>query len=217
MASTSIGMDHNFRNRLCYTLWTPFYDVFCRVLAHKRRRSHELLGLQRGDRVLIVGAGTGLDLKLIPPGVEITAIDITPAMIQRLKRRADHLGLEVDARIMDGHALEFPDASFDVVILHLILAVIPDPVRCAREAARVLKSGGRAIVMDKFVRDDRKVSRVLRGINAALRLLGTELTRQLGPLLVGTGLRKVHEEPAGMGGYFKIVLLEKTQGAVPSF
>ena len=70
---------------------------------------------------------------------------------------------------MDGHSLAVPRAAFDAVVLHLILAVIPDPVRCLREAARALRPGGRVVVFDKFVRGERTplVLRVLEPARAA--------------------------------------------------
>jgi ubiquinone/menaquinone biosynthesis C-methylase UbiE len=90
---------------------------------------------------------------------------------------------------MDGHALKFPDASFDAVILHLIVAVIPDPVKCLREAARVLRPGGRAVIFDKFVPDDQRPPLALRLPNPLTSLFGTEITRKLGPLLAESGLQ----------------------------
>jgi len=195
--------------RFCYTLWSPFYDLLVRGFAGWRRRSISLVGLQPGERVLIVGAGTGLDLNFIAPGPKITAIDLTAAMLRKLRKRACQQGLDVDARVMDAQAMPFDDASFDVVILHMILAVIPDPVRCAREVARVLRPGGRAVILDKFVADNRRVPLILRLVNPLLRFLGTNATRRLGPILEGTGLRILHQEPAGLRGFFKIVLLGK--------
>jgi ubiquinone/menaquinone biosynthesis C-methylase UbiE len=168
-----------------------------------------LADLQAGERVLIVGAGTGSDLQFIDPGPQITAIDVTKAMLRRLRRRARRRGLTVDVQVMDGQAMDFADGSFDVVILHLILAVIPDPARCARESARVLRPGGRIVIMDKFVADDRRPPLVLRLFNPVLKALGTNINRKLGPILEGTGLRNVRQEPASLGGFFKIVLLRK--------
>ena len=80
---------------------------------------------------------------------------------------------------MDGQALELPDASFDAVALHLILAVIPDPVRCLAEAARVLRPGGRLAVFDKFVGDDATPSLPRRLLNLPARWLATDLNRPL--------------------------------------
>ena len=195
--------------RFCYSLWSPFYDILVRGFVGWRRRSLELVDLQAGERVLIVGAGTGSDLQFIDPGPKITAIDVTKAMLRKLRRRARRRGLTVDAQVMDGQAMDFADGSFDVVILHLILAVIPDPVRCARESARVLRPGGRIVILDKFVADDRRPPLVLRLVNPVLKALGTNINRKLGPILEGTALRIVRQEPAGLGGFFKIVLLRK--------
>jgi ubiquinone/menaquinone biosynthesis C-methylase UbiE len=115
----------NAWKRFSYTLWAPIYDrLITPLFTQRRRRSIQLLDPKPGERLLLVGAGTGLDLDFLPPGPQIVATDLTPAMISRLQRRADRLGLSVDAQVMDGQALEFPDASFDAVILHLIVAVI---------------------------------------------------------------------------------------------
>jgi ubiquinone/menaquinone biosynthesis C-methylase UbiE len=204
-----VFFDTNLWNRIRYTLSAPIYDRVAGWLKTRRRRSLELLDLQPGERVLLVGAGTGLDLGLIRPGPLLTAIDLTPAMIKRLRRRARRRGLQVDARVMDAHALEFPDGSFDVVILHFIVAVVPDPVRCMREAARVLRPGGRAAILDKFVPDGAKTPLLVRLVSPLAHVLATEITRQLGPILEGSGLRIVREEPLGMHGMLKVVVVTK--------
>jgi phosphatidylethanolamine/phosphatidyl-N-methylethanolamine N-methyltransferase len=201
-------LDTNRWNRLRYTLWAPLYDRAVRF-GRQRRRSVGLLELRPGERVLIVGAGTGADLPFIPEGVDVVAGDITPAMVARIRRRAARLGREVRAEVMDGQALPFPDAVFDAVVMHLIVAVIPDPAACLREAARVLKPGGRAVVFDKFVPDAGRASLVRRAANVVARVVATHLTRRLGPLLEGTGLVVEHREPAALGGAFEIALLRR--------
>lgn len=129
-----MGINTNRWNRLRYTLYAPLYGRVA-TFRRPRRRSIGLLELQPGERVLVDGAGTGADLDFIPTGVEVVATDLTPAMVERIGSRAEQLGLQVDARVMDAHALEFRDASFDAVILHLIVAVVPDPVLVLRETA----------------------------------------------------------------------------------
>lgn len=201
----------NAWKRITYTLWAPVYNLLVKPLfGQKRRRSIALLNLKPGQRVLLVGAGTGLDLDFLSPDAHIVATDLTPAMIRRLQRRAAQLGLNVDARVMDGQALDFPDASFDAVILHLIVAVIPDPARCLREAARVLRPGGRAVIFDKFVPDDQPPPLTLRLLNPLTRLFGTEITRKLGPLLTQANLHLTHQEPAG--GLLRIAVVCRAQG-----
>ncbi|MFA5190525.1 MAG: methyltransferase domain-containing protein [Verrucomicrobiia bacterium] len=199
----------NFWNRVRYSSWAPFYDLIAHHTRSMRCRSLAQLNLEPGERVLIVGAGTGLDLDLIATGPIVTATDLTPAMLERLRRRAARLGLAVDARVMDGQALEFADESFDAVILHFIVAVIPDPVRCMREAARVLRPGGRAVILDKFAPDDGPLPLWLRLLNPLASVLATHVNRRLGPLLAGSGLRVTHREPAALRGFFQIALAMK--------
>ncbi|NLE57826.1 MAG: methyltransferase domain-containing protein [Planctomycetes bacterium] len=195
--------------RITYTVFAPIYDLVVWPLQRARKASIRLLDPRPGERVLIVGAGTGQDLRYLPAGLHMTAIDITPVMLSKLRRRAERLGLGVDPRVMDGHALEFPDASFDAVILHLILAVIANPVRCIQEVARVLRPGGRAIIMDKFVPDDAAVPLILRLLDPVSNCLATRVTRKLGPILAGSGLEIVREEPGWFRGYYRIALVRK--------
>jgi phosphatidylethanolamine/phosphatidyl-N-methylethanolamine N-methyltransferase len=196
--------------RFVYTLYAPIYNVMAtRPFVRMRRRSIRKLQLHPGQRVLIVGAGTGLDLNHLPADVSITAIDLAPAMLRRLRRRARRLGLAVDARVMDAQALEFPNRTFDAVILHLILAVAPNGAACAREAARVLRDGGRAVVLDKFLPEDAPAPRLLRVLAPLASCFGTELDRRLGPIIQGSGFTILSDEPAALRGMFRIVLLEK--------
>ena len=99
-----------------------------------------------------------MDLEFLPKDCEITATDITLSMIDRIKKRNRTLRHNVQTIVMDGQSLEFTDNSFDFIILHLILAVIPDPIACINESERVLKHGGQVAVFDKFVRKDKKVT-----------------------------------------------------------
>lgn len=193
-------------NRARYTLYAPFYDVIVRRLSKGRRRAIELLGVRDGDRVLIDGCGTGLDLELLPRGAQITAIDITPAMIEKTRERAAALGMSVDARVMDAARLDFADESFDCVILHLILAVVPDPSATAREAARVLRRGGCASIFDKFLHEEREPSLARRAANAVTNFFATDINRRLGDILDGAPLRVVHDEPSVFGGLFRVVI-----------
>jgi phosphatidylethanolamine/phosphatidyl-N-methylethanolamine N-methyltransferase len=194
-------------NRIRYTLWAPFYDRVVR-LGHQRRRSIGLLHLRPGERVLVVGAGTGADLPFLPESVSALATDLTPAMLERAAPRA-RSGIEL--RVMDGQALDLPDESFDAVILHLILAVIPDPAACLREAARVLKPGGRIAVFDKFLPDQAQPGLVRSLANVATRALATDINRRMGDILQDSKapLRVEHDEPALLGGFFRILVLRK--------
>jgi phosphatidylethanolamine/phosphatidyl-N-methylethanolamine N-methyltransferase len=193
-------------NRIRYTLYAPVYDALVR-LERPRRRSLELLDLRPGERALVVGAGTGADLPLIPVGIDVLATELTPAMLARARGKRPGTRLE----LMDAQRLALPDASFDAVILHLVLAVVPDPVACLREAARVLRPGGRIGVFDKFLADHARAPIWRRLVNAGVLLAATDLNRQLEAIVraAGAPLVIVHDEPALLGGLFRVVLLRR--------
>ena len=157
----------------------------------------------------MAGAGTGLDLPHLPSNVGVTAVDVTPAMLQRLEQRAASQHRTVTTHIMDARQLAFPAASFDAVLLHLILAVMPQPEQGVREAVRVLKSGGRIGVFDKFLRDDERPSLKRRVLNAVAKPLFSDLNRRLGPLIAGTPLVIEHDQPVAFGGTYRVVTLIK--------
>ena len=198
-------------NRLRYTLWAPVYDAIAGAVAFDaaRRLSIDRLGLLSGDRVLIIGAGTGLDLPHLPRDVTVTAIDVTPAMLSRLETRAAALGLPVTARVMDARRLDFPDASFDAAIMHLIVAVMPDPERGLREAARVVRPGGRIAVFDKFLADEGRPSLKRRVLNMVARPLFSDMNRRLGPLVQAAGLAIQHDTPVAFGSMYRAVTLTR--------
>ena len=199
----------NTLNRLRYGLYAPFYDVVARWLDEGRRRSIELLDIQPGERVLIPGAGTGLDFPHIPFVSEVVAVDLSAPMIGRARRRASDLGLDINCLVMDAHDLDLPDASFDVVLLHLILAVIPDPEACIREAARVLKPGGRVGIFDKFLAEGKEPSHLRRAAGAVTNVLFSDINRRLEPLLDVGGLDRVHTEPSFARGLFTVTVARK--------
>jgi phosphatidylethanolamine/phosphatidyl-N-methylethanolamine N-methyltransferase len=196
-------------NRLRYTIWAPAYDAIAGAAGFDaaRRLSIDRLRLAPSDRVLIVGAGTGLDLDWLPSNVHITAIDVTPAMLKQLERRAARAGRPVTTHMMDARQLAFSDSSYDAVIMHLILPVMPQPERGLREAVRVLKCGGRIAVFDKFLGDEERPSLKRRLFNALAKPLFSDLNRRLGPLIAGTPLVIEHDEPVAFGGTYRVVTL----------
>jgi phosphatidylethanolamine/phosphatidyl-N-methylethanolamine N-methyltransferase len=177
-----------------YSLWAPHYDRVTKLHA-QRRRSIELLDPRPGERLLLVGCGTGADLPLIPEGVRVLATDLTPAMLRQARKRARP---EHELRVMDGLALDLPDGTFDAAILHMVLEVIPDPARCLSEAARVLRPGGRIAVFDKFLPDDDRPGLLRRAGLALLDLVFTSTNRRMGDILERSGapLEVMVDEPS---------------------
>jgi ubiquinone/menaquinone biosynthesis C-methylase UbiE len=99
-------------------------------------------------KVLEVAVGTGRNLPFYPDGTRLTGVDWSPAMLGIARGRAADLGLEADLRQGDAQALDFPDASFDTVLCALGLCAIPDDRRAVTEMVRVLRPGGRLLLID---------------------------------------------------------------------
>ncbi|MCA1770638.1 MAG: class I SAM-dependent methyltransferase [Halomonas sp.] len=194
-------------NRLRYSLYAPLYDAVAeRAFRGPRRIALDQVTWHPGMRVLLVGAGTGLDLPWLPRDVEIHATDLSRAMVRRAERRAEALGMDVQVAEMDAEALAYPDDHFDVVVMHLILAVMPDPARGIAEARRVLSDDGQLCVMDKFQADDHPASVTRRTLNALTSAIATDITRQARPLLEGAGFTIEQDTPVMMGTLFRALM-----------
>ncbi|MEU9690732.1 class I SAM-dependent methyltransferase [Amycolatopsis japonica] len=116
-------------------------------------------GQATGD-VLEVAVGTGLNLPLYPGGVTLTGIDLSDGMLAIARGRAERLGHPVTLLRADAHDLPFDADSFDTVVCTLGLCAIPDDGKALREMARVLRPGGRLILLDHIVSS----SRAIRGL-----------------------------------------------------
>jgi ubiquinone/menaquinone biosynthesis C-methylase UbiE len=113
----------------------------------------------------------------------------------------------LNVAVMDGQILNLPDRSVDKIILHLILAVIPDPVACLKECERVLKPGGRITVFDKFVPNGRKLSVWRIIFNPLTNFLFSDITRRFETIVSQTGLLTESDQPADFNGNFRIIRL----------
>jgi ubiquinone/menaquinone biosynthesis C-methylase UbiE len=108
-----------------------------------------LAELEPGERFLDVAAGPGgLSLPAARLGAEVLATDWSSAMIERFEARAEQEGLRaVEGRVMDCHALDLPDDSFDVTGSQFGVMLVPDQARALREMVRVTKPGGRVLLV----------------------------------------------------------------------
>jgi ubiquinone/menaquinone biosynthesis C-methylase UbiE len=160
-----------------------------------------------GLRVLVAGAGTGLDLPLLPPAHRYVALDLSRAMLARARPKRGALAIEFVEG--DAQRMPFADGAFDFVILHLIVAVVPSPQRCLAEVARVLRPGGRALVFDKFLRHGERAW-LRRALNPLLSRVATRTDVVLEDALKGAPSLSVTEDrPALAGGWFRLVELER--------
>ncbi len=198
--------------RYSYTLFAPIYDaVVAPFTVAARRRSLEQLPAESVADALLIGVGSGLDFPWLPRGSRYTGLDLTPAMLARARRKARASGLKIQLDDGDARRLPYDDAAFDAVVLHLILAVTPHPDRVLLEAARVLRPGGRMLILDKFLRADQRAP-VRRWLSPLLGLLASRTDVVFEQVLAHTpNLSVLSDQPALAGGWFRHITLRKAR------
>ena len=194
-----------------YRLWAPIYDRFIDrpSIRSSRRKEMQMADLKPGDRVLLVGVGTGEDLPFLPDHVKVVAIDITPEMMVRSSDKSRPP--QTDLAVMDAEALAFQDLAFDVVIMNLILTVADHPKIALTEALRVMKKGGRMMIFDKFLGSDEPHPRLFRLMDRVAKIIATSLTVSFEDLMEGQPVTVLSNIPSDFLSRFRIIALIKDE------
>ncbi len=128
-----------------YNTFSFVYPLIDRFLGgHKELLAHKANALP-GERLLEIGIGNGSGLQYYK-GKSITGIDTSDRMLEAARTKNPHCTFLV----MDGEAMAFDDASFDIVVMSHVLAVVPHPEKLIAEAERVLVPGGHLLVLNHF-------------------------------------------------------------------
>lgn len=197
-----------------YTLLAPIYDnIVSGPIDAYRIKSISRLKNTKNKQILINGIGSGLDIPYLPDDACYTGTDITPAMLERAKRRSKNncsaRTLDITFKIADSQALPYQDNSFDFIIMHLILAVVPNPVLALQEASRVLKPGGNIVIFDKFIRPG-QLAIVRRLLSVFLRHFATRTDVVFEDTLkTCPQLKLIDDKPALAKGWFRLIELKK--------
>jgi ubiquinone/menaquinone biosynthesis C-methylase UbiE len=132
----------------------------------------------QAEQVLELGVGTGKSIACYPAGAEVTAIDISERMLERAQRKAARLGRNVKLQVADAQFLPFPDAAFDTVVTTFVFCSVPDPVKGLREARRVLKPGGRLLMIEHVLSQRPLLRRLMCRLDPVThRLWGAHINR----------------------------------------
>ena len=197
-------------NKFIYRLWSPIYDtVTSRVFLPGRLLAHELLALQPGENVLLIGVGTGADLPLLPAQVSATALDLSAHMLATAQRTLPTCRARIQLVRADAQTALLAERTFDAAILNLILSVVPDAKTCLRNALAALKPGGRLVVFDKFQPDGRPPGLMKNTVNVFSALLGTDITRSFGQLAQGADCVLDRDVPSLLNGMYRVILIHK--------
>jgi SAM-dependent methyltransferase len=153
-----------------------FYDIREASCLRRGPAKTALFADMRG-KAIFVAAGTGSDFTAFPPGMDITAIDISDAMLRRAAKRAATYGRTLRLLKADALALPFPDSSFDTAVTSCTMCSVPDPVRALRELHRVLRPDGRLLMFEHVRSRQFLLAWVLDLMTIWTRRTGTEMNR----------------------------------------
>lgn len=164
-----------------YDRAAPYYDLLEapmeRFLSSRWRT--KLRKRIKGSRVLEAGVGTGKNLPYHPPGVQVTAIDFSPRMLERARRRKSALGLGVELAEMDVQHVGFKDHAFDAVFATFLFCSVPDPVLGLRELRRVCKPDGRLLLLEHVRPGNTLLGLLFDLLNPlVVRLIGANINRR---------------------------------------
>lgn len=201
------------KTRTRYNRIAPIYDLMEAIverLAFRRWRGR-LWSHVDGEHVLEVGIGTGKNIPYHPPGVRVTALDISDRMLERSRERVQDLGADVDLVLMDAQRLGFPDAAFDTAVGTFVFCSVPDAVQGLQEIDRVVKSGGRVVFLE-HVRVNAPLIGPLMDLfdPIVLRLMGPHINRRTVENVRKAGLEVEQIEELAAGGLVKLIIARST-------
>jgi len=170
----SIAATRNRYNRLA-----SHYDIMESLMEGTFglwRRS--LLASTKG-KVLEVGVGTGKNFPLYPPGADVTGIDVAERMLALAKAKVARLNLPFNLREQDVQQLDFSDNTFDTAVATFVFCSVPDPVKGLRELRRVVKAGGRILLLEHVRIDKPIIGFIMDCLNPLIvRLVGANINRR---------------------------------------
>jgi ubiquinone/menaquinone biosynthesis C-methylase UbiE len=172
-----------------------------------RKKMWQMVG---NSQVIELGVGTGINIELWPSEAHITAIDLSPRMLKKASKRADRLGRQADLRLGDVQRLDFPDASFDMAIATFLFCSVPDPVLGLREVARVVRPGGKILLLEHMISPNPFLGAIMNAVNPlALRMMGANINRRTLENIRAAGLQIDSVEDLENSGIFKFIVARR--------
>ncbi len=159
-----------------YNRTSRFYDMMDRMIKPDLRTK---VIRQATGKVLEIGVGTGNNLAFYPPGCEVTAIDLSPGMLEKAKGKVRDVKIPVKLIEMDAQNLQFPDNTFDTVVATCVFCSIPDPIKGLKEIKRVCKRRGKVILLEHVRSDNPILGKIMDTLDPLIvRMIGPHINRR---------------------------------------
>jgi len=189
-----------------YDRISPIYDLMeapVELFLFRKWRRAVLSDLH--GSVLEVGTGTGKNLEYYPKDCKVTAIDISPKMLEHAKKRMAGMD-NISLLVMDAEKLAFADNSFDYVITTFVLCSIPNPVAALREMRRVCKPDGVVINLEHMRSSNRMLTFLENVLNPiSVFFMGVNLNRKTVENIKKAGLSVVEEKHLALRDVFRLI------------
>lgn len=155
------------------------FDLMTGEGAEKRWKPNKqkLFSRMGNGKVLFMALGTGLDIACFPPNRDITAIDISPKMLEHAQPRIESYNGTIDAQVMDVHAMPYPDNHFEQIFTSCSFCSVPNPIEGLRALLRVLKPGGELLMFEHTGSRFFPFSLMLNIMSPLTRMVGPEMNR----------------------------------------
>lgn len=161
------------------------------MMAMSRFRGR-LFGFVGGQHVLEIGVGTGKNLPLYRPEHDVDAIDFSPRMLERARRK--RVPPNIRLHEMDVQDLQYPDATFDTVVSTCVFCSVPDPLRGLKEIRRVLRADGRAVFLEHVRPGSRWLGALFDRLDPLVARAGPHINRPTVENIRAAGLQIEREE-----------------------
>jgi phosphatidylethanolamine/phosphatidyl-N-methylethanolamine N-methyltransferase len=210
-------MMHEAKTSRIYDLWAKFYDhTFHLMFRHRQRRAIQEMRLRPGQRVLDLGVGTGLTLDLYPADVKVVGVDLSRGMLKQAQAKVDEHGYNhVELLQADAMNLPFAEQSFDHVLISHVISVVSDPVKLLDVARRVVKRGGRIVIVNHFQSAHRPIAAMEKLLNPICTKLGWRSDMSLADVVRRSPLRVDYQFKLSPIDLWQIVVMSDGTAPLP--
>lgn len=201
-----------------YDLWSKFYDyTFGALVRNRQTRALQQLRPAPGERVLDIGVGTGMTLKHYRKDITVVGMDLSAGMLAKARKKIKRDGLDHCVLVQgDAMAPPFADHSFDHVMITHVVTVVSDPQKLMRWAQRMVKPGGRVVVLNHFLSTSPFIAWWEKILNPIFVKIGWHSDLSLEDCLRGTDLTVRYNFKMSHFDLWQIVVLGvQTHGLTP--